>query len=186
VKSGGQQREQFNETALPYLDALHTTALYLTRNPDDAADLLQDTMVRAWRFWHQFEPGTNCKAWLLTILHNVFRNNFRARQRAPAAVEFEDAVHARQEAEPTSATLRDPAEIAAFDVLDENVRQALHGLPHDSLDVVVLVDLQELTYEEAALVLGCPIGTIRSRLSRARQSLHKALLPYARDRRLVD
>jgi len=185
VKSDDRKRAQFEGTALPHLDALHTTALYLTRNPDDAADLLQDAMVRAYRFWHQFEIGTNCKAWLLTILYNTFRNQYRSKQRTPKAVEFEDTAHTRRAADATPAALRDPAEAAAFDVLDEELQAALQALPPDFLEVVLLVDLQELTYEEAARIVDCPVGTIRSRLSRARQSLHDTLWQYAKDRRLV-
>jgi len=185
VASDERTRGEFEGIALPLMNALYSTALYLTRDPDAAADLLQDTMLRAYRFWHRFEPGSNCKAWLMTILYNVFRNEYRSRQRQPTAVELEETHHSpgtHQGADP----LADPAERVAFDVLDDEVREALHRLPDSFLEVVVLVDLQELTYEEAAAVVGCPVGTIRSRLSRARQALHQALWQYAKNRRIVD
>lgn len=179
-------RGEFEAIALPFMDALYSASLHLTRDPDTAADLLQDTMLRAYRFWHRFEPGTNCKAWLMAILYNLFRNDYRSRQRQPTAVEFEDSQHSNAGTHPGADPLADPAERVAFDVLDDEVREALHRLPDSFLEVVVLVDLQELTYEEAAAAMDCPVGTVRSRLSRARQALHEMLWRYAKDRGIID
>jgi len=179
-----EKKEQFAEIALPLMDQVYTAALYLTRSRENAEDMLQETYLRAYRFWDKFTPGTNCRAWLLTILHNLFRNRYRERWREAKTVEFDEALfdpesvaiadvkHANPEAELFSASL------------DGEVESALDRLPPDFLEVIVLIDLQDLTYEEAARALGCPIGTVRSRLSRGRRLLHHMLLDYARDRGL--
>ena len=177
------KRADFQVTALPLMDSVYSSALYLSRNPDDAADLLQETYLRAYRSWDQFTPGTNCKAWLLTILYNAFRNRYRAQSREPATVEFDESAHVSP-ADGRAAS-DDPAELLAAQVLDGEVDAALKRLPAEFLEVVVLVDLQELTYEETAAAVGCPVGTVRSRLSRARRMLHGILREYARERGIL-
>jgi RNA polymerase sigma-70 factor (ECF subfamily) len=167
------------------MDALYSTALYLCRNPDDAADVLQETYLRAYRSWHQFTPGTNCKAWLFTILHNAFRNRLRAQRAAPMSVELDEHVVRTDLAPEVGNRVDDPAELAEFHSMGAEVQAALEALPDEFREVVVLVDLQDLTYEEAAAVLNCPIGTVRSRLSRGRNMLHQALPPYAKTRGLL-
>lgn len=183
-KGGEGKREEFTAIALPYMDTVYSAGLYLSRNPDEAADLLQETFLRAYRSWHQFNPGTNCKAWLLTILYNAFRNRYRSRTREPQTVEFDEAIYSGERAG-LPALAEDPQEIVAAQVLDGEVEAALRQLPQEFLEAVVLVDLQELTYEEAAAASGCPVGTIRSRLSRGRRLLHQALEHYARERGLT-
>ena len=177
-------KSEFAAIALPLMDQVYTAALYLTRNRDEADDLLQDTYLRAYRFWGQFTPGTNCKAWLLTILHNAFRNRYRERQRALRTLEFDDAAFAPESTIGDGAG-GDPEDQVFSLLLDAEVESALGQLPPDFLDVIVLVDVQDLTYEEAAGVIGCPIGTVRSRLSRGRSLLHDLLRDYARERGLV-
>jgi RNA polymerase sigma-70 factor (ECF subfamily) len=166
------------------MDAVYSVGLHLSRNPDEAADLLQETFLRAYRSWHQFRPGTNCKAWLLTIVYNTFRNRYRSRSREPHTVEFDEAVHA---AEPAAGggVGDNPEDVVAAQVLDGEVERALRRLPQEFLEAIVLVDLQELTYEEAAAALACPVGTIRSRLSRGRRLLHQSLQRYAKERGLL-
>lgn len=178
------KRAEFQRVALPYLDAVHSAALFLTGDPDRAADVSQETFLRAFRFFHQFEPGTNCRAWLLTILHNTFRNRYRAEQRERGRVDVDDPV---TEAEATRAVGAgdDPETLVLANVLDGEIRDALAALPEEFRSVIVLVDLQELTYEEAARVLGCPIGTVRSRLSRGRRLLYERLRGYAERRGLL-
>ena len=174
----------FDKVALPFMDQVFTTALYLTRDREDAEDLVQETYLRAYRFWQRFEAGTNCRAWLLTIAHNLFRNRYRERQRAGHSVEFdENLVDPNAQSDAVSTT--DPERLVADRVLDQEVEEAMKSLPPDYLEAVLLVDLQELTYEEAAEAMECPVGTVRSRLSRGRRMLHGALLGYARDRGLV-
>ena len=178
-------REDFATTALPLMDQLYTAAFYLTRDRADADDLLQETYLRAYRFWRQFTPGTNCKAWMLTIMHNLFRNRYRERQRAQRVIEFDETLFDPDPADEWVTAEATPEERVLANVLDGEVEAALAGLPAEFLEAVLLVDLQELTYEEAAEVVGCPVGTIRSRLSRGRRLLQKRLYAYAKERGLL-
>lgn len=175
----------FETVALGFLDDVYTTALYLTRNRDEADDIFQETYLRAFRFRAGFTPGTNCRAWLLTILHNVFRNRYRERQREPRSVGFDEAqVAADREAARREASAT-PEEIVLDNVMDGEVQAALQNLPADYRAAIVLVDLQELSYEEAAAAMECPVGTVRSRLSRGRRIMHDALADFARERGLL-
>jgi len=181
----GPASEHFFElVALPLMDQVMTTALYLTRNQTEAEDLVQETYLRAYRFWERFEPGTNCRAWLLTIAHNQFRNRYREKQRSGNQVELDENLLDAETAG-DSAERVDPEQLVLSQMLDEEVEQAMRSLPADYLEAVLLVDLQELTYEEAAEAMACPVGTVRSRLSRGRRRLHASLLDYARGRGLV-
>ena len=183
--TAADQGKLFEREALPHLDALYAAALRLTRNTDDANDLLQETILRGFRFFHQFTPGTNCRAWLLTILYNIFRNGYRrgAREQVAASAEdFErwadtDSVH-------SSDAPANPEQIVLEGVLDHEVEQALAVLPEDFRTVILMVDIQELSYEEAARVLELPIGTVKSRVSRGRASMRRRLQDYAIARRL--
>lgn len=164
------------------MDQVYTAGLYLSRSPEEAEELLQETYLRAYRFWHQFAVGTNCRAWLMTILHNTFKNRYRARHRDQRTVEFDETIHEQEIAASLDNPRRNPEEIVLSQLLDAEVEQALKQLPAEFLEVIVLVDIQELTYEEAAEVIGCPVGTIRSRLSRGRRLLHASLQRYAEQR----
>jgi RNA polymerase sigma-70 factor (ECF subfamily) len=176
-----RKRDAFAREALPHMDQVYTAGLYLTRNQDEAQDLLQETFLRAYRFWHQFTPGTNCRAWLMTILHNTFKNRHRERYREQQTVDFDDTIDdAGSSANAQVPT--NPEDIVLAQFLDTEVEEALKSLPVEFLEVVVLVDVQELTYEEAAGAAGCPIGTIRSRLSRGRRLLQATLRQYAKER----
>lgn len=174
----------FKQWALPHMDYLYTASLYLTRQREEAEDVFQETYLRAFRFFHQFTPGTNCRAWLLTIMHNVFNNRYAQRARAGRMVELESVTYEQEQKRLAdgAADQEDPAALFAAGLLDSEMSDALQSLPDEYRATVVLVDIEELTYEEAAAVLGCPIGTVRSRLSRARRCLHAALSSYARDR----
>ena len=183
-REGAGKREEFTRIALPYLDTVHNAALHLTRSLDDAGELVQETFLRAYRAWHQFTPGTNCRAWLLTILYNVFRNRYRAQRQEPQTVEFDEATFQGEPGRAQPANL-DPEALVVGQVLDEEITRALRELPREFMEVVVLVDMQELTYEEAAAAIGCPIGTVRSRLSRGRALLHRALSAYAKARGVI-
>jgi RNA polymerase sigma-70 factor, ECF subfamily len=180
---GKDKRALFAEWALPHRDYIYTASLYLARNRTEAEDLFQETYLRAYRFFHQFMPGTNCRAWLLTILHNAFKNRYRQQQRAGQAVDFDVLTH---EYEKKFANEREgdvTPETAFFaQLLDSEVETALKALPEEYRTTLLLVDVEELTYEEAARVLACPIGTVRSRLSRARRMMQVALRDYAREK----
>ncbi|MFQ5666063.1 MAG: sigma-70 family RNA polymerase sigma factor [Candidatus Binatia bacterium] len=177
-----RKREQFARMALPHMDRIYTTGLYLTRNREEAEELLQETFLRAYRFWHQFTPGTNCKAWLMKILHNTFKNRYRERCREQLMVEFDEALYDQYTAVAPRPLQDNPEDIVFSQLLDSEVEAALKSLPVEFLEVVLLVDVHELTYEEAASTVECPIGTVRSRLSRGRRLLHEALKDYARER----
>lgn len=163
-----------------HLDAVYRAARRFTRDEDRARDLVQDSMVRAYRAFDSFTPGTNGRAWLLSIVYSVFINGYHHQRRRPATVSMEalDARFAERllvapDAGPTTA------------MSDEDVLAALDDLPEEFRATVLLVDVDELTYEEAAVALGCAVGTVRSRLHRARRLLAAALEDYARARRLV-
>jgi len=171
----------FAAEALPHLDRIYSAALYLCANADSASDLVQEVYLRALRFFHQFEAGTNCRAWLLTILHNTFRNQYRDQRHSRGQVDIDDPQTALEVSEASSSD-NDPETLVLSEMLDQEIVQALVELPEEFRSVIVLIDLQELTYQEGARALGCPIGTVRSRLSRARNLLELKLATYARER----
>ncbi len=166
----------FVEWVLPHMDAVYTASLYLTHNQVDAEDLFQETYLRAYRFFHTFTPGTNCRGWLLTIQHNLFRNRYRHKQRTGLVLDFE--VHAAYEAKLASTEdglETNPETLFLRQLLSTELADALKALPEEYRTTLLLVDVEELTYDQAAHVLGCPIGTVRSRLSRARRKMQKIL-----------
>jgi RNA polymerase sigma-70 factor (ECF subfamily) len=185
-KGAIEKRGLFEREALPHVDALYSAALRLARNPDDARDLLQETVLRAYRFFHQYTPGTNCRAWLLTILYNNFRNGYRSADREQVSLTPEDFERA---IEGLSARgdqrLSNPEVLVSEHVMDHEVSAALDALPSDFRTVLMLVDVQELNYQEAAQILKVPIGTVKSRVSRGRQMMRIALGEFARRRGLV-
>lgn len=168
-------RELFATMALPLMDRVYGAALRMSGRPDVAEDLTQETMLRAFRTFNSFQPGTNGKAWLLTIMRSVFINRYHhERRRGETAL---DALAPDADAFATT-----DGHITAF--IDQaptpEVEAALAALPDEYRAAVILVDIEELTYEEAALALECPVGTVRSRLSRARRLLYTALQDLAR------
>lgn len=179
-----RRRAEFEAEALPHLDPLYGAAFYLCGNRDHASDLVQETFLRAFRFFHQFELGTNCRAWLLTILHNTFRNQYRAGLRERGQVDIDEPAVAGEATEAAGA-VDDPEALVLSEMLDQEIAQALADLPEEFRSAIVLIDLQELTYEEGARALGCPVGTVRSRLSRGRRLLEEKLAAYARERGLL-
>ena len=182
-----ERNARFEATALPYLDQLYSAALRMTRNPADAQDLVQETFVKAFAAFHQFEEGTNLKAWLYRILTNTYINIYRKRQREPQQTmtdEIDDWSLAKAMGH-TSAGLRS-AETEALDHLpDSAVKDALAGLPEDFRLAVYLADVEGFSYKEIADIMGTPIGTVMSRLHRGRKALQKALFSYAAERGLV-
>src|SRR5687768_11446461 len=162
---------EFAQAALAHIDSLYGTALRLTRRAADAEDLVQDTYLKAFRSAHQFQAGTNLKAWLFTILHNTFRNIRRHDGRNPVDVDSEAVEQAVDDAPATQS----PEQILTRATLDADLQGALDALPDAFRQAVWLRDVEELSYAEMATVLGVPIGTVMSRISRGRRALSDGL-----------
>lgn len=178
-----ENREAFEREALPHLRKVWAAAVRFCRDPVEAEDLVQETYLRAYRSFDSYELGTNCRAWLLTILYSVFVNRCRKSRREPEAEDprtLETLAERELAHEDWERPLLDAATAGRWGT-GETVEAALAELGGDFREAVLLVDLEELTYEEAASVVGCPVGTIRSRLFRARRQLARALGEYARE-----
>jgi len=176
-----QKRKDFEAEALEHLDAAYKTAYHLTRDPVGAEDLVQETYLRAFRFWDQYEKGTNCRAWLLRILRNTFINQYRKRKAQPARVDYTelDRYYDQLVDAATVPKPKDPSEELFSNLIDEEIVEAIEQLPEEFRQVVILSDLQDLSYKEIAEVLDCPVGTVRSRLNRGRKLLQGLLYEFA-------
>lgn len=177
-ESGSSKREAFEEEALEHVDALYGQGLRLTGGDEARAeDLVQETMLRAWRSWDTYEVGTNCRAWLMKILRNLFINEFRQQQNRPDPVDFDEV----QES-PVWSQLKDegPADEFFDGIIDDEVVRVIESLDDEFRVTLVLSDLEGMSYEEIADQLGVPEGTVKSRLYRARRRLQSELYEYAR------
>jgi len=181
-----QSRGLFEEQALPFLDQLYAAAMRMTRNPSDAQDLVQETFVKAFAAFAQYEQGTNLKAWLYRILTNTFINAYRKKQREP----YQGTIDELEDwqlggAESTTAMSGRSAEAEAIDHLpDSAVKDALQSIPEDFRLAVYFADVEGFSYQEIAEIMKTPIGTVMSRLHRGRRLLRELLAGYAVERGL--
>jgi len=180
-------KAEFEQVALPQLSHLYTSAVYLTQDKAEAEDLVQETYLRALRYFDKFATGTNVRAWLLSILRNLFINRYRQKRREPEAVECEklDAVYESMVEQGENLGRGNPEHHFVSQMMDDEVEAALKGLPEEFRIAIVLVDIEELSYQETAQVIACPVGTVRSRVSRGRRMLQVALRGYALHRGLI-
>jgi RNA polymerase sigma-70 factor (ECF subfamily) len=180
-------RAEFESLALEHLDGLYSGALRLTKNERDAEDLVQDTFLRAYRFFDKFERGTNIKAWLYKILTNTFINRYRRKVKERSVVDGaeRDTVHERFMSRGVTERAENPERQLVERLLSDDVLKAIDALPLDFRMVVILADLQDFSYREIADILECPVGTVMSRLFRGRKLLQKSLLDYAIEQGLV-
>jgi RNA polymerase sigma-70 factor (ECF subfamily) len=181
LRQTNRTKQEFEELALAHLDPLYSAALRLTKNERDAEDLVQDTCMRAYRFFDKFERGTNIKAWLFKILTNTFINRYRRKVKERTVVEGaeREAVHERFVSRDATDFAANPEQYFFDRLLSDDVLRAIDALPIDFRLVVILADLQEFSYKEIAEILECPVGTVMSRLFRGRKLLQKTLRDYA-------
>jgi len=181
-------RDEFAKAALEHLDSLYGAALRLTRSESDAEDLVQDTLLKAYRFYDRFEPGTNFRAWLLRVLTNTFINKYRRTHRERKLLDGDsgepvgDGVMSRA----AMRALTDPVGETMRPLLAREIQVALDELSDEHRLMIVLADVEELSYKEIADIVGCPIGTVMSRLHRARKQLQQRLIETAVHMGIID
>lgn len=177
-----QRKKDFDAEAMPHMNLLHNYAYKITGNQLDADDLLQETFLRAFRFFDKFEKGTNCKAWLFRIMKNLFINKYRKNQKEPGKVDYGEIENFFDNIRSEKLDSTDLQEKVFSNLLDDDMTNALNSLQDDFKTVVILCDLEGLSYEEIADFVQCPIGTVRSRLHRGRKMLQQKLYDYAKQR----
>ncbi len=170
----------FEKEFLPQIDALYTFAYHLTYNEDDANDLVQETYLKAYRFIDKYIEGTNAKAWLFKILKNAFINQYRKKTKQPTRVDYEEVINFHNEENDTNYSGYQDLREEMFDsMMGDEVTNAINALPVDFRIVILLCDIEGFTYEEISKIIDIPIGTVRSRLHRARNMLKEQLKAYA-------
>jgi RNA polymerase sigma factor (sigma-70 family) len=179
-KYDAKKKDQiFHEEFLPQIDALYNFAFHLTYNEEDSNDLVQETYLKAYRFIDSYDEGTNAKAWLFKILKNAFINEYRKKSKQPARVDYEDFVGYHDTDEQSTVEFVDLRQEIFQGMIGDEVTRALNSLPVDFKTVVLLCDVEGFSYEEIARITDIPIGTVRSRLHRARNMLKDKLTEYA-------
>ncbi len=185
-------RKEFEEIALKHIDSLYSMALRLVINKEEAEDLVQETYLKAYRFFGTFQKGTNVKAWLFKILRNTFINKYRKATSMPAEVFYEDVESVNSnltyKPENKSEELADTLEGKYSDLgslMEDDVKHAVDSLPLEYREAILLSDVEGLSYKDIAEITGVPIGTVKSRLNRARKLLEKSLWEYAKDKGFI-
>jgi RNA polymerase sigma-70 factor, ECF subfamily len=180
-----KRQMEFEAEAFPHKDILYNFSLRTTGNADDAKDLLQETFMKAFRFWDKYEKGTNIRAWLFRIMKNSYINRYRKETREPGMVDYDDVENFYDSIRDDSTDSNDLQKQMYSNMLSDEVTGALQSLPEDFRTVVILCDIEQLTYEEISDFLNCPIGTVRSRLHRGRKMLEEKLHDYAKQRGIL-
>jgi RNA polymerase sigma-70 factor (ECF subfamily) len=188
VDLSASDKQRFQEDAMPLLDSLYAGALRMTRNPADAEDLVQDTLLRAYRAFDRFEPGTNLKAWMFRIMTNAYINTYRKKQREPKKVsqdDVEDFDLYRELKDHDPQWSQTPETLVLDALVDSDITDAIDDLPDQFRLAVILSDVEGFSYAEMAEIMDVPLGTVMSRLHRGRKALQKRLWELARDRGIV-
>lgn len=172
--------EIFEREFYPLIDSLYNFAYHLAYNEEDANDLVQDTFLKAYRFAESYEQGTNAKAWLFKILKNAFINEYRRKSKEPAKIDYEEIIGYQDAEDAKPAGTVDLRQEIFQGMIGDEVTRALNAIPVDFRTVILLCDIEGFTYEEIAKIIDIPIGTVRSRLHRAREMLKVMLMRYAR------
>ena len=180
-----QRYAEFEKEAVPFMDAVYNFALRMTNDEDDADDLVQETFLKAFRFFDKFEKGTNCKAWLFRILKNSYINDYRKHTKEPDRVDYEDVQNFYETIKSDEVETTHYEQDAFANLLDDEISEALSELPEDFRTVIILSDIEGFTYEEISDFVDIPVGTVRSRLHRARKMLYSQLYDYAKTKGFV-
>ena len=193
MRDDEKKQKEFEELTMPHIDSLYSMALRYIFNKEEAEDLVQDTYLKAYRFYSSFQQGTNIKAWLFKILRNTFINKYRKAASAPGEVLYEDidTLNTDQTAaqEGVSGKFTDTLatrcdEISSF--MEDDIKHAIESLPVEYREVILLSDVEELSYKDISEIANVPVGTVKSRLNRGRKLLQKSLWEYAKDRGFID
>lgn len=172
----------FEREAVPHMDSLYNYALKMTGDSDDASDLIQETYLKAFRFFDKFEKGTNCKAWLFRIMKNTYINTYRKSTKEPDKVDYEEIENFYENIKASNTDSAHLEKDIYDNLLDDDLSEAISSLPEDFRTVVILADIEGFTYDEIADFIDVPVGTVRSRLHRARKMLFTKLYDYAGER----
>jgi len=181
-----KRHEDFEREALPHINSLYNFALRMTGDADDANDLVQETFLKAYRFFDKFEQGTNCKAWLFRIMKNSYINLYRKKTKEPDKVDYDEIKDFYNIIKSSYTDSHDLQEKLFNNLFDDDITRAIESLPEDFRTVVILSDIEEFSYEEIAEFVECPVGTVRSRLHRGRKLLRAKLFEYARNKGYVE
>ena len=176
----------FEREAIPHMDALFNFALRMTGDSDEADDLVQETYLKAFRFFDKFEKGTNCKAWLFRIMKNTYINSYRKASKEPDKIDYEEVENFYENIKPSSTDSAHLEKEMYDNLLDDELSNAIASLPEDFRTVIILCDIEGFTYDEIADFVDVPVGTVRSRLHRARKMLFTNLYEYAADKGYID
>ena len=192
MREENNRRKEFEDIAMEHIDSLYSMAIRLVFNKEEAEDLVQETYLKAYRFFDTFQKGTNIKAWLFKILRNTFINKYRKTVNLPSEIFYEDVESVNSnlsyKQESDSGELTDTLESKYSELgnlMEDDVKRAIDSLPIEYKEAILLSDVEELSYNDIAEITNVPIGTVKSRLNRGRKLLQKSLWEYAKDRGFI-